>query len=216
MSDRPQWQASKDLWRLGTIPDFSDLGNIVAAQFEMYTKVCTFISPWNAKQIGAKFPYQAPEKDALLTAVGKPRSCISFITVNGLVDEVHNFCKQHKGMRQLIMPNITTHHSAQFTRALFTIKLANDKIALTHGKSRFPVKSIHEIELFGASSPIHVANLSIPIDQIDTVIIRPKIGKLGTPNLSKWEVLFFTKQRGIKYLINHVDSDLNPRYSGIL
>jgi len=54
--------------------------------------------------------------------------------------------------------------------------------------------------------------LPIPIAQINFLILRPKLGKLGMPSTSKWEVLVYKKNHG--YIIDHVDSHINPKFSG--
>jgi hypothetical protein len=76
------------------------------------------------------------------------------------------------------------------------------------------LKNLYAISLFGTTSPIYVENLSLKPEDVGFVIVRPRLGKLGTPNLSRWEVLLYRQPHG--YLIEHVDSEINPRYCGTL
>jgi hypothetical protein len=126
------------------------------------------------------------------------------------------FLMKTRGKRTLIQPNPSSHHSAQFPSGTFTITSVNDKKpSLRDDKSvRKEAKTLHKIEFFGAEYPVYIENLTIPVDQINFVIVRPKLGKLGTPCTNRWEVLLFKKQHG--YLVDHVDSNLNPRWSGIM
>jgi hypothetical protein len=89
------------------------------------------------------------------------------------------------------------------------LALRDDKGPKQHSKG-----PIYKLELYGAENPVYLENLMIPPEQIQFLILRPKLGKLGTPSTSRWEVLLYKKPMG--YLVEHVDSDLNPRWSGIL
>ena len=77
---------------------------------------------------------------------------------------------------------------------------------------KFKATSLAEIRLTGINEPIYVENLKER--QYKYLIVRPKLGKLGTANIQNWEVLFYTRNFGFN--LDHCDSNLNPRYSGIL
>lgn len=212
-----RWAARLDAFRPIDEHSFDDLGRIVATYYEMYRCVNAFLGPWNAKQVGSTFPYQAPEREQLRQAIGKPRQWISDRAHSALIEATINFCTKTKGKRQLITPNPVTHHSAQFAASAFSIRHGDDKIKLyrPHGtKAPEQVKNVYAIELFGTGSPIYVENLSLKPEDIGFIIVRPRLGKLGTPNLSRWEVLLYRQPHG--YLIEHVDSEINPRYCGTL
>lgn len=205
-----------DLLRPLPAPTYTDLENIVASYFELYSKVAQYVSPWNAKQIHSNFPYEMPDKANIKEAIGRVRGIISHNMVASMIESVQTMCVKNKGLKQLITPSITTHHSAQFNDSVFSIKPVHDKIILRDNSNpaRRPVKSLHKLEVYGATSPLYIENLALHPKVIKFVIVRPKMGKLGIPNLRSWEALFYDKK--FNYIIDHVDSNLNPRWSGIL
>lgn len=207
------WAGRYDILRQKGDQDFNDLGNIVACHFEMYSRLHTFLAPWNARQIGSTFPYHRPDRDKFRTAIGSARNCISDQTVNSMIEAADAMCIKTKGHRQLITPNIVTHHSAQFNYSAFTIEQEHDIISTTLHGSR-GAKPVHRLTLYGAKSPVYIEDFRMRLDTIGFVIVRPKMGKSGMPNLSAWEALFFTQRH--QYLLDHTDSNLNPRWSGVL
>jgi hypothetical protein len=211
------WAARHDALRPTDQHDFDDAAHMVAATYELYSRAANFLGPWNAKQIGSNFPYRAPEREQLKAAIGKPRPCIADRTYAGLVDSIIAFCNQSKGRRQLVTPSPTTHHSAQFPSGTFTLTTKLDTISLYYPsgvRPSRPLRALAEIKLVGATAPIYVENPATRLDDVRYLIVRPRLGKLGTPNLSRWEVLFFKSAHS--YLIEHTDSQINPRWSGIL
>lgn len=205
------WNAKYDAFRPTT--DFSDLLKIVASYYEMYNRAVTFLAPWIAKQRSANI-FLPPDRDTLKESLGRERPQISFRARNCFVEALMDFTMKHKGAKTLINPNPASHHSAQFPHGTFEIKSVTTPLVLRDDKAiRSPAKTLHKIELAGANMPIYIENLTIPPDQIKFIIVRPKLGKLGTPSTSRWEVLVFKQSHG--YLVDHVDSDLNPRWSGI-
>jgi len=217
MSETNYWAARRDALRPINQHTFDDVAHVVASTYELYTRAANFIGPWNAKQIGSNFPYRAPEREQLKAALGKPRANLAELNYWSFLDSLISFCNKAKGRRQLIAPSPTTHHSAQFVSGTFTIKPALDTISLyyPHGvRPSRPLQVLAEIRLLGASAPIYVENPAVKLEQVKHLIVRPRLGKLGTPNLSRWEVLFFKSADG--YLIEHVDSQINPKWSGVL
>lgn len=207
----PKWAARIDAFR--PTQGFNDLIKIVSAYYEMYEKGCRFLVPWTSRQNGSNMPFRAPTTEEIRSAVGKPRSVIHPVIYHSFTHELNGFSERTKGKRQLITPHQTTHHSAQFTSGTFTITKVDCSTKLSKPNSKQRI-SLHSIEIFGADEPIYVENLQLTPEQVKFIIVRPKIGKLGTASVLNWEVLFFKSAHG--YLINHVDSSLNPRWSGVL
>lgn len=192
---------------------FSDVLRVVAANYEMYSRAYDFMGPWIAKQNGNAM--LSPSKEIIVNAVGKPRSVISQGTYSKFVDSLFDFAIKSAGRKALITPNPTTHHSAQFATGAFKISKCDKEVTLRDDKNiRRKPKTLYELNVFGADAPLYIENLGIDPDKIKFVILRPKLGRLGTASVTRWEALLFTSK--IDYLINHTDSDYNPRYSGIL
>lgn len=213
----PRWAARLDVLRPLDHHSFDDLGRIVATYYEMYSRVSAFLGPWNAKQVGSTFPYQAPEREQLRQVLGKPRPWVSDRAHTALIEAAVNFCTATKGRRQLVTPSPVTHHSAQFARSAFSVRTVGDTMNFYRAPgTRVPdaIKVCWELQLAGASSAIYVENAPLKPEDVGFIILRPRLGKLGTPNLSRWEVLLYRQSLG--YLIEHVDSEMNPRYCGTL
>ena len=210
--DVSKWTAKYDVYR--TTTDFTDLMRIVASTYEMYNKAVQFVGPWISKQNGNNMPFMIPDKEEIKVAVGKPRSVINFLTYSSFIEGLHRFLSTTRGKKALINPNPTTHHSAQFPAGTFEIKSAEPKPLRDDKGIRKPSKTLHKIEFAGAEDPVFVENLTIDPSSIQHIIVRPKLGKLGTPSTNRWEVLLYKNKVG--YMVEHVDSDLNPRWSGIL
>lgn len=207
-----RWNAKHDVFR--PVADYSDLLKIVACYYEMYSKASTFLGPWIAKQFGMTF--LVPTKDQIKESLGKERPSITFRARNAFVEALTTFLVKYKGKKTLITPNPSSHHSAQFPSGTFSItEVTENRPVLRDEKViRRESKTLHMIEFANAEAPVYVENLMIPPDQIGFVIVRPKLGKLGTPSTARWEVLLYKIPYG--YLVDHTDSFLNPRYSGIL
>jgi hypothetical protein len=207
----PRWLARVNVYRPTT--DFSDLLRIVASYYDMYAKAYTYMGPWIAKQNAMNF--SVPDKDEIMAGIGKPRSTISYTTYSKFIDALFDFAIMSKGRKALINPNPSTHHSAQFSQSTFNITPVTDNVVLRDERAvRKPAKTLHKIEFFGADLPVYIENLTINPDQIKFIILRPKLGKLGCPSTNKWEVLLY--RQPYTYLIDHIDSNLNPRWSGIM
>lgn len=203
-----RWDVKLDVFRPTT--DFSDLLKIVACYYEMYSKCCEFIGPWMSKQHGKMFI--PPDSDQLKLAIGKERPAINFRARTAFINSVIQYLMNTKGRKTLVTPNPSSHHSAQFPAGTFDVTIVADE----EMKKVFPNRKntgLRKIEFFGAQEPVYVERLTIAPELIQFIILRPKLGKLGTPSTSKWEVLVYKKNHG--YLVEHVDSHLNPRFSGI-
>ena len=192
----PKWSARLDARTASG--SYSDPLRIVASSFELYQRGFHFIAPWINRSRDAAMPVP-PSKEAMTQALGKPRAAIHPIVHRSFVDALYAFACSSKGKRQMINPDPTTHHSAQFQRGTFSITQVADE---------------HHINLFGCSEPMIVSGLKLQSDSVGFIIVRPKLGKLGTPSVKNWEILFYRTPLG--YQIDHVDSNLNPRWSGIM
>jgi hypothetical protein len=211
MSDEIKWNAKHDAFKQTT--DFSELLQIVACYYEMYSKAVAYLGPYIAKQNGSMF--LVPDKEQIKMALGKERPQISFRSRSFFIDALISFVDRTRGKKTLISPSPSSHHSAQFPVGTFEISSVLDKIQLRDDREiRKPAKTIHRIDFLNVEEPVYIENLSIPINQIKFIIIRPKLGKLGTPSTSRWEVLLYKNPYG--YLVEHCDSHLNPRWSGII
>jgi hypothetical protein len=188
---------------------------IVAVYYEMYSRAVNFVGPWIAKQSSNNI-FLPPDKDTLKEALGRDRHGLSFRAKTAFIESLINHMLKYKGKKTLINPNPSSHHSAQFPAGTFSIERVELPVALRDDKgprtgTRGP---LHRIFFEGSPDPVYIEDLKIPADQVKFIILRPKLGKLGTPSTSRWEVLLYKQQHG--YLIDHVDSDLNPRWSGIM
>ena len=192
----PRWTARLDASKKSG--DYGDTLRVVAAHYDLYEKGYKFLSPWISRSQSSTITIP-PDRATILSVIGKPRQVIHSIVHNSFVDALVQFAIKSKGRRQMISPDPTSHHSAQFPLGTFSIERVNAKT--------------HAISLFGCSEELLVDGLQLHPESIGFIIIRPKIGKLGTASAIRWEVLFFKQQLG--YQIDHVDSNLNPRHVGV-
>lgn len=196
VSSGPKWAARTDASRLSG--DYSDILRSIGSYYDMYDRGYRFMGPWINRTRDATVAIP-PDKQTIANAT-KPRSNVSHLVHNSFVDALYNFACQSKGKRQLINPDPATHHSAQFVRGTFTLKRIETGATLVY--------------LHGCSDPLITNGLQLNPEAINFIIVRPKLGKLGTPSVKNWEILFYKQPLG--FLIDHVDSNLNPRWSGIM
>lgn len=209
--DLTRWNAKLDVYR--PITDFSDLLKIVACYYEMYSKASTYLGPVIAKQFGNTM-FFPPTKEQMDDALGTQRPSISLRARTTFIDSVISYLQKTKGKKTLIYPSPSSHHSAQFPHGTFNISVVEGKMPTLRDDRdvRREVRQLHKIEFANAQAPVYLENLIIPPDQIHFIILRPKLGKLGTPSVNRWEVLLYKRHMG--YIVEHVDSHLNPKYSG--
>lgn len=208
--DSVKWNAKHDAFRSTT--DFSDLLKIVACYYEMYSRAVTFLGPWIAKQQGNLFI--PPDREDIKAALGKERAAMSFGARSAFIESVIQYVSRSRGSKTLITPNPSSHHSAQFPAGSFQISPVSAPPILRDDRGLRPTAAaVFQIDFFGASEPVFIENLRIPPDQIQFIIVRPKLGKLGTASANRWEVLLYKNAHA--YLVDHVDSHLNPRWAGI-
>ena len=195
-------------------PDYGDLLRIVAAYYELYTKAYSFSGPWIAKQTATNF--MAPDKNEIVSALGKPRNVISPIIYSKFIDSLFQFIITSKGKKALAYPDPTTIHSAQFAVGTFSIRKVEDPKVLAGLRKNPKYRNLpmYELNVFGCEQPLYIAGMVGRAQDIKHVIVRPKLGKLGTPSVSNWEVLLSTTN--LHYKIDHTDSQLNPKWAGKL
>lgn len=179
----------------------------------MYNRAAAIIAPAISRQQGR--PFIAPDREQIKAALGKERPTISHRARSAFLDGLARFFTQTRGKRALITPSPSTHHSAQFPAGTFEISLETAQVSLRDDRGpRRPARSLHKISFWGAEAPVYIENLQIPADQIKFVILRPKLGRLGMPSVTRWEIL--VSRQDIGWVVDHTDSDLNPKWAGVI
>ncbi len=192
-TELPRWVARVDASR--EVTDFSDLLMLVTRHLSMFTSAETYLSPYNARQ-RSKSIYSAPSREELRQIV---KSCgVNELTYSAFLSSLVRFCEQTKGLRALPLPHPSTLHSIQLPQGTFEIKT---------------VDGVSELHVIGGTSPVILKGLRNP-DSYRFVILRPKLGRSGTPSATRWEALLFTQNYG--YIPMWVDSTINPRWAGQL
>jgi len=192
----PRWSARLDAVRATT--DFTDLLTILGHHFRVFIDAEAFLGPYNARQRGMKI-YTPPSKEQLKAVI--KQGGMNDITYFNFINSLVRFCEQTKGTRALPTPHPSTIHSIQLPQPAFELTPIQQ-----HGSVST------ELTVPGAE-PVYLSNVRLP-GQIKFVIVRPKLSKLGTPVTKNWEVLLFNRNHG--YLPTWVDTNLNPRWSGII
>lgn len=193
----PRWFARLDAKRPGSTTDYSDLLPLVASHLRLHVSAEQFLGPYNARQRASNFPYRVPDRETLRQLI-KPGGVNEF-TYSAFISGLLKFCEQHKGQRALPLPHPSTVHSIQLPLPAFELK--DDGAGGTI------------VKIIGVEEPLVVRGLRTP-GEVKFIIVRPKLSKLGTASATNWEVLFFKQPLG--YLPEWVDSNLNPKYSGVL
>ena len=97
----PGWVQRSDAFRSITYRSFDDILQTIEGTYRAYSKLYETIGPWNAKQLGSSFPYNAPTKDFLaMTLKRAPRGLPEFV-YNAMLSSTVRFCETHKGKKQL-------------------------------------------------------------------------------------------------------------------
>lgn len=208
--DVVRWTVKHDAYR--PLTDFTDLLRVVGAYYEQYAKASAYLGPWIAKQQGLSM-FIPPDSDQLREALGRERAVMHPQARRAFINAVIKFMQETKGKKTLISPNPSSHHSAQFPVGTFSITPCEGVELRDDRGPRKPAR-LHKLEFTGALEPVYIENFNLTPDQVKFIILRPKLGKLGTASASRWEVLIYKKAHG--YLVNHTDSVLSPRYAGII
>ena len=190
----PRWSVRLDARRPGN--NYDDLESMVAAHFRMHQSIDNFLGPYNARQRNAGMTYRVPERETIKEFVRQ--GGINDLSYNAMLHGVIRFCEEHKGQRSLPAPHPSTIHSIQLPQNAFELR-------------QFGAET--EVHIVGSETPLIVKGLKDP-GTVKFIIVRPKLSKLGTASASNWEVLFFRSNLG--FIPEWADSQLNPRYSGII
>jgi glutathione peroxidase-family protein len=134
-----------------------------------------------------------------------------------MVSSTIDFYSKNKGKKQLVEPHPSIHHSVQFSSSQFKLsEVENTKAiaAVLNKKFNSEVKSLTKIEILdhGDIRPIYLENLRP--EKFEYLILRPKMGKTGVPVVKFWEALLY--RQSSQFMIDHVDSEINPRYCGMI
>lgn len=193
-SNLPRWSVRLDAHR--STNDFTDLENMVASHFRVHQSIDNFLGPYNARQRNSGNAYQVPERNTLKEMIKQGN--MNDFSYSSMLHGVMRFCEEHKGQRSLPAPHPSTIHSIQLPQAAFEIRARGNDA---------------EVHIIGIEQPLIVKGLK-DSDTVKFIIVRPKLSKLGTASSRNWEVLFYRSAHG--FIPDWADSDLNPRYSGII
>lgn len=192
----PRWSVRLDARRPASNNDFGDLETMVAAHFRMHQAIDSFLGPYNARQRNAGVGYQAPDRDTVRQLVRQ--GGVNDFSYSAMLNGVVRFCEEHRGLRSVPAPHPSTIHSIQLPAPAFELRQFGPET---------------EVHVIGLEAPLVVRGLNEP-STVKFIIVRPKLGKLGTASASNWEVLFFRQNLG--FVPDWADSQLNPRYSGLV
>jgi len=194
-SNLPRWSVRLDAYRTAN-QDFHDLDVMVNHHFRVHQSIDQFLGPYNARQRNSGAPYRAPDRETLKQVI--KQGGMNDFTYSSMLHGVIRFCEAHKGTRSLPSPHPSTIHSIQLPQPAFELKSRG---------------SDTEVHIVGLEHPILVKGLRDP-DEVKFIIVRPKLSKLGTASSKNWEVLFYRVNHG--FIPEWADSQLNPRYSGVI
>lgn len=213
-ADKPH-VARKDALRARN-ETFADLEKYVVMTYELYRKIHKVVTPYNSRQIGNNI-YLPPQRELFTDNIRTSNNSIELSLFSKMVSATIDFYTKSKGKKQLVEPHPSLLHSVQFHSSQFRLsEVENTKaIAAILNKSfNHEVKSLIRLDIIDRDDvkPIYFENLRL--EKFDYLILRPKMGKTGVPVVKFWEAVFYKNQSG--YMIDHVDSDINPRYVGMI
>lgn len=174
---------------------YSEVLRVLGTHYRVFESAYNFLGPYNAKQRNSQLPYHAPERENLVQNI--PQRSMNDLSYHALIAGLIKFCEQTKGLRALPIPHPSTISSIQFAESSFEFTNA--------GKS---------LQVIGVNEPILLKAAVKNPKAVKHVIIRAKLGKMGTPSVTNWEALFFNTSYG--YIPDWVDSQMNTRYVGII
>jgi hypothetical protein len=191
--------------------DYEDLSKALFSTFNTYQTLERKIAPYVAKNVNAGFPPGISRewiKENVSTGAGMHP--VMYIR---MCECIETFFRESKGMKRLPYPHIVSHRSVHYGEGLFSIKPVLDiEPYLERTKSRvrkYAVNTVHEVEIDGLDT-LYIENLRGT--GFKYLMLRPKLGKTGMPSVKNWEALLLKNNPG--YLIDHIDTDKNPRYNG--
>jgi hypothetical protein len=189
--------------------NYDDLSKLVVIAFRTYSAIEGKIGPLSARNTGNDLFILTQD---WLTEMIKNSYGMNCKTFEAMIESVERFYGVYRNAKRLPTPHIITHRGIQFSQEQFTITQVDVKEYLASSKNKdrtFNITSVHRVNVEGAD-PFFIENMKY--GSYKHLIVRPKLGNAGTPTIDKWEVLLF--ERDVGYLIDHVDSNKNPRYNG--
>lgn len=213
-TDRP-YAVRKDALRISN-ETFTDLERLVVLTFDLYKKIHRVATPYIARQLGSGV-FIPPSRELFSENIRVSNNLLESALFSKMVSSTIDFYSKNKGKKQLVEPHPSLHHSVQFSSSQFKLTEVENTKAIANSlnkKFNYEVKSLLQLEILdqGNIKPIYFDNLKL--EKFDYLILRPKMGKTGVPVVKYWEALFYRQSYG--YLIDHVDSEINPRYCGII
>jgi len=213
-TDRP-YAVRKDALRISN-ENFTDLERLVVLTFDLYKKIHRVATPYIARQLGSGV-FIPPSRELFSENIRVSNNLLESALFSKMVSSTIDFYSKNKGKKQLVEPHPSLHHSVQFSGNQFRLTEVENTKAIANSlnkKFNYEVKSLLQLEILdqGNIKPIYFDNLKL--EKFDYLILRPKMGKTGVPVVKYWEALFYRQSHG--YLIDHVDSEINPRYCGII
>lgn len=210
-----QYAARKDALR-NRAHSFNDLERLVVLTYDLYRKIHKVVAPYNNRQNGNSI-YVPPPRELFTENIRISPNLIESNLFSKMVNSTINYYAKNKGKKQLIEPHPSIHHSFQLNSSQFKLFEVENTKAISKALNKnfnYEVKSLTQLQIngFGEIQPIYFENLRI--EKYEYLILRPKMGKTGVPSTKFWEALFFKKS--YPYIIEHVDSEMNPRYCGVL
>ena len=194
-SNLPRWSVRLDTTRPQNSSNFADLLPIVSQHYHVAVAMDQFLGPYNARQRNSDLPYRAPDRDTIKQIVRQ--GGMNDFSYSAYVNNTIAFCEIHKGQRALPAPHPSVIHSIQLPLGAFELESNNGETL---------------VRIAGAKLPLVVKGLR-DLNTVKFIIVRPKLGQLGTASSKNWEILFFRQALG--YIPEWVDSNLNPKFSGV-
>ena len=216
MQANDQYIIRKDALRPSSF-SFIDLERLVVSTFDAYRKIHRVVTPFINRQNGNS-SFEPPTRELFSSNLRAGGDLTESAMVSRMITATIDFYTKNKGKKQLIEPHPSILHSVQLQKADFRLTEVEDAKEilptlnknLHHAKTRNILKL--EILNHGKIAPIYFDNLKL--EKYQYLILRPKMGKTGVPVVNYWEALFYKQHHG--YIIDHVDSEINPRYCGII
>lgn len=190
----PKWNAKFNVTR--PFNEWSDMQQIAGEHYKVFAEAEAFIAPFNAKQ-RAKPIYTPPNREVLRGSIRCGR--MNELTYSALLASLVRFCETTKGNRALPTPHPSLIHSIQLPAGAFAFESTDNP-----NKTALLIPNADPVFIQGAKH----------LEKTKFIIVRPKLSKLGTASAVSWEVLLFNQNYG--YIPEWVDSNMNPRWSGIL
>jgi hypothetical protein len=210
----PHSKLRRDALRLEN-ETFSDLEPLIVSAFQLYSKIHKIAAPYNSRQLDNDI-YVPPSRE--MFRLKRNLGFFESALYTKMVTATIQFYEEHHGKKQLPEPHPSVIHSIQFSKNDFIVTPIgkSSELDLKLNKRVDGKTNISKIEILnhGNLKPIYVENING--SDFGYLILRPKLGKTGVPVVKFWEALIFPLSQKSNYLIDHIDSNINPRYSGLV